>query len=88
MFCHVTLKLGGQKDFRFDCHALIPVNFGLQKLTVLAHIHAKFCFRCENCASTSISTDFLSINIPVSMVFKSIIYRYQLFTDIGNHAHV
>ena len=30
MFCHVTLKLGGQKDFRFHCHALIPVKFGLQ----------------------------------------------------------
>ena len=67
MFCHVTLKLGGQKDFRFNCHALIPVKFGLQKSIV--HIHAKFCFRYENCAIASISRDFLSINIPVLMIF-------------------
>ena len=69
MFCHVTLKLGGQKDFRFHCHALIPVKFGLQKSIVKVHIHAKFCFIYENCASASISRDFLSINIPVLMIF-------------------
>ena len=30
----MTLKLGGQNDFRFHCHALIPVKFGLQKSIV------------------------------------------------------
>ena len=57
MFCHVTLKLGDQNDFRFHCHALIPVKFGLQKSIVYVHNNAKFCFRYENCASASIFRD-------------------------------
>ena len=69
MFFHVTLKFEGQNDFRFHCHALIPVKFGLQKSIVSVHNHANFCFRYENCASASIFIDCLLMNIPVLIIF-------------------
>ena len=70
MFCHVTLKLGGQKDFRFHCHALIPVKFGLQKSIVEVHIRAKFVVDMKIVLVPAFPEIFFRyIYIPVLMIF-------------------